>query len=421
MTAPAQLRLETREPALGRVRGTIAEFAMITSSEALLRIANFTLAVLIARQYSAVALGMYATAVAASTCAVTLADGGLQLSAIHRISADRLYTNSVYSQVLASKVLLLPVAALVAAAILAGGKNVGILWTVCGLVFTRTLLQSFGQINFSVLKALRQVPPIAALQYIHLGLIAAVLMAANELRFSLVIVLALLVACQGAEFAGSAYWLYRGHVRFGRVALPDCVALVRSSIPTGITATIATVVLRSDLLLLALFVTAEQVGRFAAAQFVMVAMYLGSWLFGSIVLPQLTAVRDDRSALVVLVRRWTRVFAVLLLPTTAVLIWIAPVAVRQLFGPSYQESGRLLAILLLATPFIWLNSLYLHRAIAVEDRTIHVRAYALVTAIAAMVSAMLAYRWGAPGIAASAVAREVGLFAVLSTMTARRP
>ena len=181
-----------------------------------------------------------------------------------------------------------------------------------------------------------------------------------------------------------------------------------------------TVVLRSDLIILALFVTAEQVGQFAAAQFLMVAMYLGAWLFGSIVLPQFTRLREHPIALDALARRWARLFAAVLIPATLVLILVAPFAVRQMFGPEYAHSARLLTLLLLATPFVWLNSLYLHRAIALEDRNIHARIFGAAMILAAGASALLAYKWGGTGIAVGAVARESGLFAVLATRTAGR-
>lgn len=420
MTTPAQLRVGAGEPALDRVRGTIAQLAMLVSSEGLLRVANFALAVLIARQYSAAVLGVFAMAVAASTCAVTFADGGLQISAIRWISADPFNTNTVFSRVVAAKLLLLPIAAVITVSILAG-ERVSSLWMLCMLVFARTLLQSLAQLNYAILKALRQVPPIAGLQYFHFGLMSGVLVAATRVNFQFVTLLALLVGCQAVEFIGSLYWLlWRRHLSLETVSWNECLGHIRASVPTGITTTISTVVLRADFIVLALFVTAEQTGQYAAAQFVIVAMYLAAWLLGSLVLPQFAGESNQPVAMRAIVRRWTRLLILVALPVTAALIWIGPYAVRQLFGSAYEQSARLIPVLLLATPFIWLNSIYLHRAIAVEDKRIHVRAYGMVAGIAVALSAVCAWKWGAFGIAGIAVVREAGLFAVLFSMTGGR-
>lgn len=416
MTTPAQLRVAAGQPALDRTRGTIAQLALLVSSEGLLRIGNFALAILIAREYSPATLGIYAMAVAASTCAVTFADGGLQLSAIRWISADPLRISTFFSRVLASKLLLLPFAALVAGGILAG-ERVSTLWLACALVFVRTLLQSFAQMNYSVLKALRDVFPIAALQYAHFGLMSAVLFAAVKVDLRVVTLVGLLAGCQAAEFVGSAIFLRWRRLRLEAVSIAECCAAIRGSVPTAITTTISTVVFRGDLIILALFVSAEGTGQFAAAQFVIVAMYLAAWLLGSLILPEFAAEGSQPEWVRAIVRRWTRVLILLTVPATAVLIWFAPYAMHELFGPAYRQSAGLVSILLLATPFIWLNSLYLHRAIAVDDKRIHVRAYALVTGIAAALSMAFAWKFGTIGIAATAVAREASLFAVLFSMT----
>lgn len=420
MTTPAQLRVEVGEPSLTGVRGTIGQLAILASSEGLLRLGNFALAVVIARTYSPATLGVYAMAVAASTCAVTFADGGLQLSAIRWISSAPFNRNAIFSRVFLSKLLILPVAVLVAAGILSGDR-VGTLWAACALVFLRTLLQSFAQLNYAVLKALRSVPPIAALQYIHFGLVTGILVAAIWFGLHFITLLTLLVGSQAVEFGGSAYWLLvRRRLRFEATSWSDCIRLIRASVPTGITTSISTIVLRADLIVLALFVTVEKTGQYAAAQFVMVAMYLAAWLFGSLVLPDFSGKLGESAAVRSTFKRWTVVITATALPVTAALIWIVPNAVRQLFGSDYQESARLVAVLLLATPFIWLNSLYLHRAIAFEEKRIHVHAYALVTGIAAVVSVAVVWRLGAIGVAAIAVGREAALFAVLFAMTAGR-
>lgn len=399
------------------IRRTGVQFGYLTTSEALLRIANLAMMVLIARQFSPSILGVYATAVAVSTFAIMLADNGLQTTAIQVSSSTPIAASVVYSGVVSTKLLLLPIALAIVSCAL--GTSHGRLWVVWVLIFCRVALQSFSQTNFAILKGLQMVPAIAAIQGCHFLLFASALMVLWQMHLSLAMLLSVVATCQAAEFLAGTVCLHKMGIKIRPTAIRSCLSLMRDAFPVGITATLWTLVLRSDLIILAVFVSTEQLGQYAAAQSVMIAMYLGGWLLGSLLLAELTRMNKQPDMLKDFVSRWSRLFILILVPATVMAVWAAPLFIRVLYGRSYQQSAYLLTALATATPFIWLNSLYLHRAIAVGDNRSYAFVYGITVVLSACASVVLALAFGALGVACGVVCREAGLFAVLFTVAAR--
>jgi len=75
--------------------------------------------------------------------------------------------------------------------------------------------------------------------------------------------------------------------------------------------------------------------------------------------------------------------------------------------------------MLLATPFILLNSVYANRAIASGAKVTYLGVFA-VTAVATLIlNYILGHSFGAKGAAAAIVIREVGMFAGFWMLTSR--
>ena len=65
----------------------------------------------------------------------------------------------------------------------------------------------------------------------------------------------------------------------------------------------------------------------------------------------------------------------ILTPSAAIAMTVGPPVIRTLFGQSFAASGKLLAVMIAAAPFIVLNSLFLHRAIAERRPRIYLGIY----------------------------------------------
>lgn len=400
------------------LRATAVHATFVTFGEALLRAANFAIAIYIARAFSPSILGIYANAIAIATITVTLADGGMQLSSVKRVSEAPFAASSVASEFAMGKLMLLPVAVVIAVVAFALQRN-QVLWTVAALVFARVVLQSCGQMNFAILKGLAEVPAIAAIQIGHFALLALTIAAMWLMHASLDVLLVGIVVCQALEWAASAIWLRHRSVRLMAVSLRRASTFVRESIPVGVTSMIATFVLRLDLIIVSAFVVADRLGQFAAAQLPITAMYLVSALFGSIFLPHLNGHRGEFAESNRITRQLSRWVILISVPVTVAVVGYAPILMRVLFGPSFAGSARLVAILFVATPFVWLNALYLHRAISIGDQRTYLNTYAAMTAVAVAISVVMGWRLGALGVAIAVVVRECGLFAVLARQAER--
>ena len=73
---------------VGHAPRTAWNLASILGGEAMLRIANFVAAVIIARTQGPVIFGTYAVTLAYATIAMTIVDSGLQTAIVKEIGAD---------------------------------------------------------------------------------------------------------------------------------------------------------------------------------------------------------------------------------------------------------------------------------------------------------------------------------------------
>ena len=392
----------------------------VTSGEFLLRSATFGMAVVIARQYGAGVFGQYAAALATVTVISMLTDAGLPTAAVQRISTATIFeAGTEYSRLLFAKLFVSLFAAacmVVLAAVVHPTNAVGLLWT---LVAVRIFLQSFAQLNFSTLKALQSTSTIGSIQALHCAALIGVTATAYAQRWSIAALLGGAALCQAGEYVGSGIAIWRHRVSVTPVRLAECIKVLRNTLPLGITATVAAFGLRFDVICLALLLPKTEVGEYAAAQWAMVACYVVASLFGSIVLSDMARIACHEDELSAYVARWSKVVLLALLPAAALSWFVAPVLIARFFGPQFHSASRLAAILLLAAPLVFLNSLQLNRAIARRDSRAYANTYATFMGLSAIVVVAVARWFGVTGVAVFATLREAALYLVL-TASARR-
>jgi O-antigen/teichoic acid export membrane protein len=373
----------------------------------MLRIANFVAAIVIARIGGAAVFGMYATSLAVATIATMLADNGLQLAAVREVSSRPSEINRISSRLYVSKALLFVPMVAILWVISRMTHIPGLYLGIAVLITVRTMLQSYCQVQVGILKAIDRMQSISRIQGAHAVALSLALAVSYVERAGVYVVLILLIAGQAVELILETASLWRNGLRPVRVFLRDCLKVASASTSIGITFGLANGILRMDVVLISLIAGATIAGVFAAAQAVLVIIYVVGWLLGSVLLPDMMRLADSQAQLDHFVRRWAKMIVFILAPGAVIAMVLAPPVVRTLFGQSFAASGKLLAVMIAAAPFVTLNSLFLHRAIAERRPKTYLGVYSASAAFSLGLNSALALLFGALGVAFGVVTREV--------------
>lgn len=394
------------------VQRTLPNLISVIGGEFLLRIASFFVVLLIARVYGASALGLFATALAYLTLAVAAGEGGLQTGAIEKINRNPSNIHQIVSQLYAAKTLMFfPLGVVMVLVCLSLGLSTEA-WIVGGLVSFRSAVQSYCQLQLATLKSINRMLSIGVIQFVHFIALIAGIAAAHQYAWNFHNLLWWMVGCQLLELILSAAWLWMAGIRPRPVAIADCWKLLRGTTPVGFTNLMATLIVRMDVIILSFLVPMAEVGRFSAAHALLVVVYVVSWLFGSVLLPDLVRLAAEGKSLDSFLRHWTRLLLWITVPGSLVLFWLAPPVMRVLYGSPFAQSGLLASIMVLAIPCILLNSLYMNRAIALRSPSVYLGTYLITTGLAVVLDLLLGSAFGSMGIAVAIVAREFGMLAI---------
>ncbi len=396
---------------------TFANLAHVLGGEALLRAANFATAIAIARLYGPAMFGLYATALAYATIATNLADNGLPIEAVRQVHRSGKSFSATVSGLLATKSLLL-IPMLAALAVIGLGARISALaWTVAALIVLRTVLQSYCQLHIAFLKATDRMSVIGPIQAGHALLLLALLIPAYLHHVAIGAVLGALIAAQVLELVLETAYIARLGWRPAAVRVVECWRTVRSSATAGFVFTAANLVLRVDVIMLSVMNVAAAVGHFAAAQTVITIVYVVAWLFGSVLLPEMTRLSPSPSALRAYTRDWIRTLLMYLVPATLAAVMVGPAALRVAFGAEFKGAGAVLAIMLCAAPLIVCNTVMLNAEIAAGRRRTYLAIASAVAALAFALSFAGARLYGAAGVASALVLREAAMFLALTLAT----
>ena len=404
-----------------RVKRTIGNFANVVGGEAMLRVATLAAAVVIARLGGTAAFGMYATALAYVTIATIIADNGFQITALREVSARPDQINHICSRLYVSKTLLFVPMLVVLWVIGHVAHLPNLYWNIAALLTIRAMIQTHCVMQGAILKAIDHVRVISVSQGTHAAILLLALWRCYSTRSSIYLVLLVLIVGQSTEFCMEAAFLWRKGIRPARPRLRECWHLVSGSTFIGITFALANSILRLDVLLLSFIAGAASVGVFAAAQTVIVVVYVVAWLLGSILLPDMTRLATSEQELKHYVRRWSGMAIALLVPGSIVAMAAAPFVMRTVFGHAFDDSGLLLSIMMAAVPFIVLNSIRLHSAVAERMSRVYLGTYVGALVITVLLNSALAFAFGAIGVAVAVVIREVSIYFAFVFLRPERP
>lgn len=403
------------------MRTVLKNLVSVLGGEAAVRAANFAASLFIARAFGGFALGAYAACLAVITVVVMLADNGLQTFAITELTGKPSERDTIISQVYLYKTMLL-VAAIVLLAAIAGSLNLStFLWGIGIWVTARTVLQSYSQLQMAILKSLSKTSAIGVIQAIHSLFLFAGIGMALQRKWTILALLAWFTACQLFELALAIAVVLRAGLRPRWPGTPHFWSSMRKSAPFGITSGLASLIVRSDTVVLSILVPLSVLGTFSAPNSILVIVYVAAWLLGSVLLPEMVRLSAADEGLRRYVRKWTKLLTLASLPVAILASLAAPRFIPLLFGPGFDRSGVLASVMALACPVILLNSVYTNFAIATDKRAVFTGVYAGTAVVAVCLNFLLGRAFGPMGIAAAIVIREASMLAGFWILMSRKP
>jgi O-antigen/teichoic acid export membrane protein len=403
------------------VKNISSHLVSVIGGEAAARAANFAAAVFIARAYGGTVLGAYAACLAVITVVAMFADNGLQTSAITELSAENVHRETILGELYVSKLILSAAALLLLAGLAIGARVTPFVLWMGAWVSSRTILQSFSQLQMSVLKALGKARVIGVVQGIHAFVLFACVGMAYRQRWGVYTLLACLVAGQIFEFLLLSAALWNKGLRWSWPAHVFFWTWMRRSMPFGITYGLANMVVRSDTIVLSAFVPLSELGSFSAANSILVMVYLTAWLLGSVLLPEMVRHADSLERIGAYARTCNRWIMVASLPCALVAFWVAPKVLIFLYGPSFARAGALASVMALAGPFILANAVYTTRYLATNSRSIFLGLHSATAIAAVLLDFLFGRLLGSMGVAIAIVVREVGMLLAFWIVTSRLP
>ncbi len=405
------------------MKRTFGNLISVIGGEAMIRVANFAATFVIARVYGASIFGLYATALATISVLVMFADNGLQTSAITELSNKANSKDKIVGQLYLAKTGLIGVMIAVLVGIGLWRGFPPLVWMVGGLVAVRTILQSYSQLQLSILKSIGRMKVIGVIQGLHCAVLLVGICLAFKQRWVISGLLAWLVAGQTLELALTANVLWRARIRLMWPFVGSCWALIVRSTPVGITYALANLIVRLDTIVLSTIVTLPEMGQFAAADMVLVMVYVVAWLFGSVVLPEMVNRSASAERLKAYVNRWTLLLFLTVSPCALFAFWVMPRIIPLLYGPTFSQAGIIASVMMLAAPFILVNSLYANHAIATDSKATYLGIFAATAVATVGLNYFLGRSFGSLGVAWAILIREMGMFAgfwMLASRTSER-
>lgn len=398
------------------MKRTAANLISVIGGEVLLRGANFMAAVVIARLYGAYFLGIYATVLAYVTVAERLADNGIEISSIADVSRSPSTASELLGSRYALKLLLSMLVVLAMASLGFLARIPTDVWIIGAFLTARVVLYSLCRLNAGFLKALDKMAAIGIAQGLNFFVIVAGIGVVYLRALSLSVLLTWLLVGQILEMFVSSFCLSRVGVRPGHFSMSGWWPLLRSSTPVGLTYTVGTLILRSDVIILALFVPVAAVGHFAAADMGLVMVYVVAWLFGGVVLAEMARLCHDPVALQRYCRRWVMLLLSTTIPSCLLLALVAPRLVPLFYGPDYVPAGLIAGVMSLSIPLILLNAVYLSRAIATASVRTYLGTYIGVGALTVALNLAFGRYYGALGVSVAIVIRELTMLTAFIVM-----
>lgn len=384
--------------------------AAIYAGEGLCRLTTFVVALIVARRFSAEALGQYGYAVALASIFVLLPDMGLHLLATRQVAGNTQSLPRAFWDLHWIK-------AVLTGFIAAGGLTFGALALhdsgrrgLFYILAMRALLQTFSLATMSFFKAMEQMHFVALQQLANVTVTVSGLAVCVFLKAGLYSTVSALLAGQVVELLLGWWFMFR-HFNPGPVCKwnsGQLLSMFITAIPIGIAAILQALGIRLDVLILGVFSSNGELGQFQAAALLEVVSFLSTSLLMTVLFPKLVRLLRHPTLTGTAFLESFLKHGILLATSASILVWIvAPSLVPWVFGQSFMPAARFLRILAPVLPFVFINTSMLYIFLATDRRREYLATLATTTCIGMLLLLVLAPRMGGAGTALADLVREV--------------
>jgi O-antigen/teichoic acid export membrane protein len=403
------------------MRAVVRSLISVIGGEAAVRAANVVAVLLIARAFGSATLGAYAVSLALVTVVVMFADTGLQTATITELNLPNTDRNQTFSRLATCKTVTLAAALLLLVGVVAVTRPGPLLLSVGCWVAFRAVLQSFSQFQMAALKAVSRAAWIGVIQILHSSLLFAGIWLAFHQHWNIFSLLQWMTFCQFLELAVALAVLERNGIWPSRPRRLNVWQTLQLAAPFGIVFGLANLIVRADTIILSTFAPLTELGAFSAANAILLIVYVCAWLFGSILLPEMVRRSGSRENLNSFQALWIRWVVFLTVPISLLVSTAAPQLIMLMYGPSFAGSGALASVMVLACPFILLNSIYTARALAAKNRALFLGIYGAAAIATLALDVLLGHAFGSLGIAWAIVVREAAMLLAFWLLVSRIP
>ncbi|MBZ5544182.1 MAG: flippase [Acidobacteriia bacterium] len=382
----------------------------IYAGEGLCRLTTFVVALIVARRFSAEALGQYGYAVALASVFVLLPDMGLHLLVTREVAGEPLSLPRAFWDLHWLKMVMvgfIGVGGLIfgTLALHDAGRR-GLFY----ILAIRALLQTFSLASMSFFKAMERMHFVALQQLANGVATMSGLSVCLFLNAGLYTTVSALLAGQLVELL-LGWWFILRYFNPGPVRVWNrdrMTSMFIAAVPIGAAAILQACGVRLDVLILGVFSTNAQLGQFQAAALLVVASFLVTSLLMTVIFPKLVRILRNPTMAGTAYLESVLKHGVLLASCASILVWVAaPVLVPGIFGQSFIPASRFLRILAPVLPFVFLNTSMFYIFLATDHRREYLATLAFTIGLGVLIGFILAPRLGGTGVALADLVREV--------------
>ena len=397
--------------------------AAIFLGEGLSRLGNFVIAVIIARQFGAAALGQYGYAVSVASILLLLPDMGLHLTATQRVAARAEELPQIFWNLHWLKLAMLGAVALFAVffgefAMADAGRRL-----LFYILTIRVAFLTFSQSYMAFYKATEQMHFVTLQQAVGVTASLLAVLLCFWTGTTLAGFVGALVAGQLAEVC-AGWWIIRKAFHPGppqALNLPFAKNLLGLALPVGFIAVLQAATLRIDVLVLGAFASNSELGHFQAAAWLLVLAFLSASLLMTVLFPRLVRVLHSPSpGGTAWVESLVQNGVILSLAAATITCLTAPYLLRACYGNGLLPAAPHLRILSAVVPFLFLNTILFYIFVASDQRKTYLFALLLSAGAGLGLAFVLAPRFGGMGVGIADLARESLLSALLLMALRRR-
>ena len=156
--------------------------------------------------------------------------------------------------------------------------------------------------------------------------------------------------------------------------------IIKQSWPIAITIFFNLIYLRTDTIILSLIKSSEEVGIYGAAYRVIDVVVTVPFMFAGIILPILTKswAEKNKEYFKAVLQKSFDVMIIMAIPMLAGTYFTANAVINVIAGKEFYESALVLQVLMIASTFIFMATMFSHAIIAIEKQREIIKAYIIV-------------------------------------------